>query len=481
MKAAVLLVALLLALLIPGQAGAASQIAPKDGLWLSMPPDSVKCIVIRLPWDAGITEPGDYVFSVGCSPSPGESWADLSEQIVREVHENNTADIPVCFSTAGDKPVGNCSAPYTITLSEKYTETHKEWHGGICVSERGDIDIVKGDYPGSGEDVKDTLNSNTDIFAAWLEEETLYAKPGGQAVFNLSVQSYAALDINILTQSDLGINPGQAQLSTSEESPHHYRTFSVTAPPVSGTHAISFRVGSESCRSGMAYCTKFIEGTFVVSENDPPEETGFGVTLTPENIDVKKPREVLFTLKVKNNGGEPITFTSSVSVDPIDGQTGFHGETFEIGPYSSRTKIFTVLPGESSLYEVTATAVSEEAKSSATSFITLDELKTDAMRQAEGLDDKSELDAWLSSHENSEYGSDLREYGDLKAALAAAQSNQEKPPQNATPVDDDPDDEEPQGMGWIILPLLMACAGLVVAVLVLRSRGSGKKEQNEYY
>ncbi|MCK4714232.1 MAG: hypothetical protein KAT35_01550, partial [Candidatus Aenigmarchaeota archaeon] len=172
---------------------------------------------------------------------------------------------------------------------------------------------------------------------------------------------------------------------------------------------------------------------------------------------------------------------SSVSVDPVDGQTGFNGETMEIGPYSSRTKLFTVLPGESSMYEVTATVVSGEARSSTTSFITVDELATDAMRQAEGLDDNSELDAWLASHENSAYGSDLREYGDLKDALASARNDQDNPPQNITPADDGPDDEEQPGMGWIVLPLVMAGAGLVVVILLLRSRGSGRKEQDEYY
>ena len=73
-----------------------------------------------------------------------------------------------------------------------------------------------------------------------------------------------------------------------------------------------------------------------------------------------------------------------------------------------------------------------------------------------------------------------KEYGDLKDALASAQANQDNPPQNITPVDNEPDDE-PQGMGWIVLPLMIAGAGLVVVFLVLRSRGSGKKEQNEYY
>ncbi len=472
---------LLSGILLTGSARAASQIAPKDGLWLSLPPDSVRCIVIRLPWDSGIREPGDYVFSVECSPGPAESWADLSEQIVREVKKNNTAEIPVCFSTAGNKPVGNCSEPYTITLSERYTGLRKEWHGGICVSERGDIDIVKGDPPASGEGIREKLNENADIFAAWLEEETVYAEPESEAVFNLSVQSYAALDFIILTQSDLAIVPGQARLSTSEESPHQYMAFSVAAPENPGTHEVTFRVSPESCPAGGSYCTKFLRGTLAATDDSPPEESGFRVTLTPENIDVREPREVLLTLRVKNLEAEPLTFTSTVSVDPGDGRAGFTGETTEIGPYSSRTKLFTVLPGDSGLYEVTATAASGYARLSATSFITVDELRTDALRQAEGLEDTSGLDAWLATHADAEYGSDLKEYGDLKESLAASREEQERPPPAVPPADPNQDDDDTQGIGWLLLPMIIAVGGLVAAVLFLRSRGSGREEGQEYY
>ncbi len=236
--------------LLPFPAQGASQIAPRDGLWLSLPPDSVKCVVVRLPQDAGLPQQGNYIFSVSVTPGSRETWSDLSEQIVREVHENNTVVIPICFDTAGaNKHMGNCSAPYTITVSESYTGTERSWRGGICVSEYADVDIITMEpSPGTSGEVKDILNDNTDIFAAWFEDKELYAKPGEDVVFNLSVQSSAELAYTIQTQSIMAVSPSQASLSTSPESPHQYRTFALAAPSLQGTYTLEARVNPVGCK-----------------------------------------------------------------------------------------------------------------------------------------------------------------------------------------------------------------------------------------
>ncbi len=475
-------------LLLPVQAMAASQIAPRDGLWLSLLPDMVKCIVIRLPRDAGITQPGNYIFTVSCTPSPQETWADLSEQLVREVHENNTVVIPICFDTGGNKPIGNCSTPYTISLSEAYTGVTKQWHGGICVSEYADVDIVRpGEMPASGEDVREILNDNTDIFSAWLDEEEKYARPGEAVIFNLSVQSHAELDITILTQSEMGVSPAQAGLQTGPGSPCQYQAFGVTAPSALGTYRLTLRVSPDTCQ-GESYCTKFLEGTLIVSEENPPEKAGFEVILRPENMDIKKPEGVIMRLSIINNEDEARTFTSTLAMDPNDASSGFMGETVEVGAYDSHTRIFILTPGSSSrLYEVTARVESQGVTGSATSFITIDELVTDALRQAHGLgsDAQAEVNSWLNTHSASSYGSDLQEYGSLRETLASARDSQGQPqlPLNDSGIENQTiTDKEPPGIFWFVLPVVIIAAVALIAFIFIRKRSSSSKEEGvEYY
>lgn len=488
MKPLIFLPAILLAaLLLPGQALGVSQISPRDNLWISLPPDSVKCIVVRLPQDGGLTQAGNYIFTVSCTPSPQETWADLSEQLVREVHENNTVEIPICFDTAGNKPIGNCSVPYTISVSELVTGTVKEWHGGFCVSSLPDVDIVSpGEIPTSGDETKEILNENTDIFAAWFDREEQYAKPDQKAVFNLSVQSHASLNINILTQSAMDVSPGQASIRTSPGGPYHYQAFDVTAPSEEGTYKLEARVSPDNCL-GKPYCTKFVEGTLIVSEDDPPERTGFEVVLRPENLDIKEPGEVIISLSIINNGDEPGTFTSILSIDPDDGQSGFRGETVEIGPHDSHSRVFVVVPGNSSkLYEVTAKADFQGITVSATSFITIDEMVTDALRMAEGLgpDADADVNAWLNSHNTSPYGSDLDTYGSLRDTLARAREDDQQN-QSTNGLDDlngvDDQDETPDITG-ILIPIIVLAA-IVIVILYFIKKSSGKKESEdvEYY
>jgi hypothetical protein len=484
-----LLAILLAALLLPGQALGASQISPRDNLWISLPPDSVKCIVVRLPQDAGLTQAGNYIFTLSCTPGPMETWSDLSNQIFREIHENNTAEIPICFDTAGNKPVGNCSIPYTMSVSEIVTGTVKEWHGGFCVSSLPDVDIVKpGETPASGEDVEDILNDNTDIFAAWFDRDEQYAKPGEIVVFNLSVQSHASLNINILTQSTMEVSPGQATIKTSPESPYQYQAFEVTAPFGEGTYTLSLRVSPDTCL-GKSYCTKFLEGTLIVSEDEPPEKAGFEVVLRPENLDIKEPEEVIMTLSIINNEDETRTFTSTIVTHPTDATLGFRGETVEIGPHDSHSRVFVVVPGNSSkLYEVTAKADFQGITASATSFITIDEMVTDALRMAEGLgpDSDADVNAWINSHANSAYGSDLEEYGSLRDSLASArvdsQGNQTVDGLDGQNGKDGVDGgaEAPDITG-ILVPIIVLAAIVIAILIFIKKSGSKESEDVEYY
>lgn len=475
-----LVVSLLLAL-SPGVVGAASQIAPRDSLWLSLPPDNVKCVVVRLPQDAGLTKPGNYIFALNVEPEPRESWSDLSGQLVREISENNTADIPICFDTYGNKPIGNCSEPYTIFLHEEYSETYMEWHGGICVSAYADVDTVRpSEIPASGEDVKEILNDNTNMIAAWFEREEQHARPGDTVVFNLSVQSHASFDINILVQSTLRLSPESASVRTSPEEPYHYRAFEVRAPGQAGSYTINVRLSPETCQ-GKSYCTTFVTGTLVVS-HEPPAREGLEISLNPENIDIKKPEEVAMRLTLVNNNNASKSIKTTLSVEPDDAVRDYYEETINIGPYDSKTKVFLLRPGTSSrLYEITAKATLGNLTYSDTSFITIDEMVADAYRMAEGLEPEahSDVTSWRNSHAASEYGSDLSEYDNLRDTLAAAGPGNGEP-LNVSGNGDENGQENPFWFAIFLVP-----AALVIAVLVLvwflKSRSRREAQKVQYY
>ena len=471
--------AILLSLFIlPLTAQAASQISIRDGLWLSMPPDSVKCVVVKLPRDSGLPFTGNYVFTVTCEPGPLRTWSDLSEQIVREITANNTFEIPVCFDTAGvNKPVGNCSEPWTITVFEENTGTSKSWTGGTCVSRYADVDQVgPGNQPSSGDDIRDILNDNTDLFAVWLEEETIYAESGQDAVFNLSVQANADLELVVLTQSDLSVSPGSARLYTTPASPQSYSAFTVQAPFQDSESPVVFRVSPHDC-NGKSYCTKYVYGNLVVGGSPPV--TDFIVTLTPGNLDIKEPEDVIMTMRIKNNFDTARSFTTSIFFEPDDVASGFSGETIEVPAHETKTRIFVIRPGTSSkLYEITARVKTGDQEDVQTSFITIDEMLTDALRQAEGLDADNEVDAWSESHQDSDHGSDLQEYESLREALARAEKEDPEPedPEPGNGEDPEPEADFP----WLILVAAIAGVGFVIGIVMMLTKKKDKKGQ-EYY
>lgn len=467
-------------LLIPVSVQAASQISPRDGLWLSLPPDSVKCIAVRLPQDAGLPVTQSYIFNVEVTPGPRETWSDLSEQLVREVSENNTVLIPVCFDTAGSKPLGNCSAPYTITVSESYTGSVRSWRGGTCVSGRADADIVRSSDPSTGDDVLDILNDNADIFAAWLDEAEVYAFPGEAAVVNLTVQSGSVQGpFTVITQSSAQVTPASARLSTSPESPIQSQAFELQAPQDLGEHAFSARVTPEGC-SGQSWCTKILEATLIVSEDGPPEKTGFEVVLRPDNIDARDRDPIPMSFTVKNHDSEEKTFTITLVSDPGDVSLGYPGDPVEVRPYSTKTKSFFATPGSSSsLYEITVRAEHGGITQSATSFISVDELRTDAERQAQETGSQDQVSQWLDSRTGG--SSDLESYGTLKGALSQASDGQGNDTQDG--IDDynytGYQREDPLNLSWLAIPFFLAAGAILALYFVFRKRSP--KEEGEYY
>ncbi|MFH1364906.1 MAG: hypothetical protein ABIH52_04635, partial [Candidatus Aenigmatarchaeota archaeon] len=323
-------------------------------------------------------------------------------------------------------------------------------------------------------------NDNTDIFSLWFEEDIIYADPGEKVVFNLSVQSNSRLTLVILAQSSLGVNPPRSEVSTSPENQYHTQGFELTAPSEPGEYTLSVRVSPEDCSE--SYCTKILDAKLVVG--DAPDKTGFEVSLNPENIDVSKPEGVPMRFTIRNNNPEEMSFKAVITTEPGDAGSSFKEEMIKVGSYSSKTKVFIITPGSSSsLYEINLNVESSQEDRSLTSFITIDELKTDAIRQAEGLgsDSQAELNQWLSEHESGESG--LEEYGSLKQSLNQAAENQ--PSWNESEYREtynnltNGNEETPFTIQNILIVALII-AGVILVVIFLR-RGSGNKDEAENY
>ena len=190
------------------------------------------------------------------------------------------------------------------------------------------------------------------------------------------------------------------------------------------------------------------------------------------------------TLSIVNNMEETGHFSSSISIEPDDAKSGFKGEGVEIGPFDSHNRVFSVVPGTSSrLYTVTAVVESGGIEHSATSFITIDEMVADALREAEGLGDKARLetDSFIMRHASSPYGSDLQQYKSLKETLAAAKESRHPQYNNTTETEHGGEGEETVGLSWLLAPVMIASGVIVAVLLFIRTRGRKKESDTEYY
>jgi len=464
--------------LIPANVQAASQISPKDGLWLSLPPDSVKCVALRLPQDAGLPMGASYVFTVIVEPEPSLSWSDLSEQKIYDISENNTALIPICFDTAGSSKLkGNCSEPYTMILEESYTSTRRSWSGGTCVSSLPDVDIVPDAVATDPDDIEEILSDNTDLFAAWLDKDEAFTLPGRDVILTLFVQSQDEFDIQIKASSSLLVTPGQASLSTSEDSQHRTKEFSVKAPAMEGTYPVTFSLSPTEC-SGESFCTKTLVSSIVVSRDEPPEKTGYRIEVMPENIDVARDRPVFMRFTIYNNEDVEKVFETRVVTEPSDAQSSYTSSQVRVPAKGIKTESFTVTAGTSRLYEVTAIATLGEIDYSYTSFITTGELMADADRLAHGLGEEYQdlVDAYGATEDRS-----LDEYRSLRDALSSATP----PPEgNGTDNGTEPVTPPPRvkvdPFGWVFTAVPIALIGLAAAILIVyfAKKQKGTKDED---
>jgi len=472
----------------------------RDGQYISMRSGGIATIMVDIPMDAGMGVGEGFVYSLEMVPDPIETWSDFSFQRFMKVLNNNTASIAINFD-ANEKSIGDCASPYTLTLIvERGNEkVERSWRGGVCLSGWEDVDYVSGDIGDEPQDVMNTLNDHTDVFDMQIEPKIIKAAPGEIKTFNLSVGSSEPIS-NIqcsVAQGTIPIEPLNAVVSTSEESLYQIVPFSLRAPQTEGEYEFSIEGIMKKCDKN--HCKKTVTGKIFVSET-PEEETGFSVTVFPENIDSRNLIPVTLRYTVKNNLPEKTEFDISIETDPVGAKTTFEAETLEVGSGTTKTGSFRFTPTEQEkLYKIRITAKSGEERSSFTSVISTDEMISDTEREKagiwDGLSDSEQINLgneileWKGGYKTSDYEENIDGYSSLKDTIDAARTsaNADAPndfiPGDYTPGDYYPEyDDEPteESDYTFIIIVVVLCLGLFGAYFAYRKISAGKQDQGEF-
>jgi len=454
-----------------------------------VPADSVECVNIFLPDDSGYTGSGSIEYVLTCSPGPSMSWGDLTEQRVW-TDENNTVLVPVCFSTFG-RENGTCSDTFTISISAPSEGISKTFMGGVCVSGYRDVDT---NPPQPGQDPGDVLNNNVDIFAMAFTTPTIYATPGEQVVWNLNIESYADVIIDLSVQTTtLSVTPAQSSVSLSDSLPRKQINYTVQAPGQAGTYDFNITGTIRGCSSG--FCSRKVKGRLIVTDT-PPQQTGFSVSIFPENINVEELEPVSYQFMIHNRGTER-TFSVEMNV-PEGIQTTFVPQNITVGADTDSTIMFSVTPANvSSFYVITLSAKHVNITKQATAYLSTNEMLTDAARAADRVtgsttdqriinDVNSAVDNWYNNYRNSNYGENLEEYSNLQHTLNSAGQHSGNHTQNQTVQDQGSPSQDtgqqPQGMDlfgkdlWILIAVIAAIVAVLLFIVFKKTKSAAEVE-----
>jgi plastocyanin len=107
----------------------------------------------------------------------------------------------------------------------------KTFQGGVCVSDRPDVDVVDSSaVSAAGGDAGTILNTNVDMFSVGFQMPSMEASAGETLTYTLFAESQAAVTLDLEDQSTgLTLNPSQASVTLGSV-PFQLLNFSVQAP-----------------------------------------------------------------------------------------------------------------------------------------------------------------------------------------------------------------------------------------------------------
>jgi hypothetical protein len=439
-----------------------------------MEPDSVMCFDIILPDDMGVIIPGKVEYTILLEPASEETWASLTEAIVR-TDENNTVVIPLCFSTYG-KRIGQCSERFTLIIMGNDLPT-KTFKGGVCVSELPDIDT---EDVGDGS-TRDGL-SDTNLFDMDIKKSVKFSVPDMPVNYTVMVQSHADIVLDLTVESK-----GRVILSKEvdfKEKEYREVNFTLKAKET-GTYNFSIVAKVKDCEG--SFCVKKRSGQLIVKQY-LQEEAGFTISLFPKNLNIKSIEPVEYRLTITNNGMEDDDFLVDLEISE-NLTTDFQKKTVSVPKGYEKTIIFNVIPQSvSSLFNITAIVTLGDVVKKDTVYLSTNEMLKDALRNMEALDyDKEivakDLNEWYNTYRSSEYGKDLNEYAELSSKLKSAQTQVQSNNDVVDEGTDASDSTGTTGFDWSLLLWVVPIAIFTFIVLFVVSKlrsGSESYETSEY-
>lgn len=437
-----------------------------NGLYFSMPENSVRCITILLPDNLGVFLRGEREYKI----SSTATWGDITQQVVR-TDENNTVLVPLCISSVG-RSDGSCAPPYTITVSLPETGASQSYAGGVCVNRLPDVEIVP---PSQGQppNPQTILNSNADIFDISFQNPSVYIGQGETAHLALAVESYANVILDLTTADAV---PSSTSVMLSPSNPRTSVNYTRPAP---GHITVTGRI--HGC-SG-TFCTK--QATADVFQGQQLDTSGFAVTIFPLSLNVRDLSPVRYQITVTNYG-EQGDFDIGLSL-PEGIQSGFQRQTVSLQPEEARTFEFDAVPlNSTALYEIKAIVSARGTSRQASAYLSTNELLTDAVRLGDAViasnpsatgQVNTQLDSWYSTYRSSSYGNELDDYGRLQNSLNNLSHS--PPPDNRTPLPPPPPPPQRQDNTLLISVIAIVIVIAVITVFFLRKRKPKEIEVEE--
>ncbi len=450
-------------------------------------PGGIRCVDIFLPDDSGYTGEQEYTYKIECSPAEEciEWGASVTEESVT-AGWNNTAKVPVCFIVPEYIPLGNCSGPLIISLSSEDAGISRQWEGGVCASEQRDFEVAER-IP--DQSVSDVLNKNLDLFDIGFEQAVVYSRPGEIVNYTLSAYSHADIELSVYIDSEAGVSRRSFSLNLSEDNPEQDADIIMTAPLSAGEYGITATAKVEGCDSG--YCSRTARGKLIVSENGYADRKGFEISLLPESINVKQLEPVRFKLTVTNYGERQV-FRARFSANPNDGSASSNEREMDINSGEKGTAGFIFSPGSSrELYEINVVVESESGdKKTATSYLSTNEMVSDALRMVEGIKDAEKkgdaeraVTKWYRDYKNKSYEEIVKDYNSLSDLI----SRQEQPSSSKPETPSDGSDSaanETQDRNDERIPLwvyVLVAMAVVFALVYHLSSKKGNKDMDDFY
>jgi hypothetical protein len=208
------------------------------------------------------------------------------------------------------------------------------------------------------------------------------------------------------------------------------------------------------------------------------EKKGFSVAVNPGNINLKEPAEVLFRVIISNYDN-PQDFTITANTDP-PAATEPQSTTVSVGKNEEKTSVFNVTPGNAELYKTEFTVSTNSTEKLMTSYISIGEILTDALRYSEDAESNSApdlkgeiqkaTDDFENKYNSTNYGDDIKDYEDFRKTVDDLKNSTG----NSVP------DNTGKGFNWMFVAIPVV---IIVAVILLlfAFRKAKSPEQYEGY